>query len=692
MSFIRFFKVLQQDKRLLYLVVVSTLIRILFAFNPLMNGEAYYARGVWDLQWSYFDQPPLFFWVSGLFVKLFGFYNLPLRISSILFFALTTILLYQSTLLVFKNKRAAFFSALIFNVSAVFSLSFAIFAQPDALFIFFWLLSFYAIYKLFFPENKTDNYRSSKYVLKWWLIFAISFGLGALSKYNIAFLGFGLFMFCLFNKEHRHWFWHYGPYLSLLIALLIFTPVLYWNSHNEWISFVFQGTRAGATETSLRWDWFFRSIAGQTLWILPWIWVPLVVQMVIILKNKKNFKPYALIAWLTFPTLIFFTVVTLWSDLIYHFHWQTPGYLMLFIPLGIWLDAKAERFGKIINRVVYGTVIFSISLFTILLIHINTGFWTSYGPKWLALSFKQKNDPTIYAYKFDALKDKMEERGWMKDSSVFVGSNVWWLAGLIDYAFKGEKEFMLITNEPRNYAFLLNPNDMLGKNCVVISHDNFVKGGGDQISPYFDKVELVDSTFIERYEEENELKLYFFYCTKFRKPDVAMNEMPLYAQLHGFSPFSLLMNKPPIIEDVWEQKGNVFSTSFEFKNEHFRPRNITSKEQCTGSFSCKIDTVYDFSYTFKEAVKPVKTIRVSFFAKALDSANIQLVSAKGDWWNGVELKDKIMASKQWQKVQFDINLPEEQKALDSLALYFWNNKKQKSPVYIDDVAFRLIFK
>ena len=685
-----FFAPLKDDRRLLYLIMFSAFVRILFALNPLMNGEAYYARGVYDLQWSYFDQPPLFFWISGFFVKVFGFENLPLRFSSILFFALTTLILYKTSLLIYKNKNAAFFAALVLNISAVFSLSFAIFAQPDSIFIFFWLLSFYSVYKLFFPSVSIENLRSSKYVLKWWLIFGISFGLGALSKYNIAFLGFGIIMYCLFNKDQRHWLWHYGPYLSLLVTLLIFLPVIYWNAQNEWISFVFQGTRAGATEESLRWDWFFRSIGGQTLWILPWIWVPLIWQVVVVLKDRSLFKSYSLLAWVTLPTIIFFTVVTLWSDLIYHFHWQTPGYLMLFIPLGYWLDGRVLSYGKVIKRWIYGTVLITLTLFVILIAHINTGFWTSYGPKWLALSFKQNNDPTIYAYKFDALKEKFEERGWMKDSTVFVGSNVWWLAGLIDYAFKGEKEFMLITNEPRNYAFLLDPKKMLNKNCVVISHDNFVIGGSDQISPFFESVQLVDSTYIERYEEENELKLYFFYCKTFKKPPIAMKEMPLYAQLHGLAPFSLIMNSPKKDEDVWQNIDNIYRTSFEFKNEHYRPKYITSQERNSGIFSCKLDTVYDFSYSLKVPTKPLKTIKVSFSAKALDSANIHLVSSKGKWWNGVDLKDKIKAGNEWQKVNFEINLPPEQNGNDTLALYFWNSKKQKSPVYLDDVEFQLI--
>jgi hypothetical protein len=540
--------ILKEDKRLFYLLLISTAIRILFSFNPLMNGEAYYARGVWDLQWSYFDQPPLFFWISGVFVKIFGYNSFALRISSILFFALTTLLLYKVSLEVFKSKRAAFLSVLMFNISAVFTLSFAIFAQPDAVFIFFWLLAFYAIYKLFYPNfdvSDLNGFRKSKYVLKWWMVFGISFGFGALSKYNIAFLAFGVLLCCVFQKGQRHWFYHYGPYLALLITFVIFIPVLYWNSQNEWISFVFQSARAGATESSLRWDWFFRSIAGQILWLLPWVWIPLVIQMFMIFKNKKKYPVYVLIACLTFPTIIFFTVVTLWSDLVYHFHWQTPGYLMLFIPLGAWLDAKIGRFGKLIYRTVMLTTFVTVGLFAVLVVHINTGFWTSYGPKWLSLSFKEKNDPTIYCYSFDAVKEKFKERGWMQDKNVFVGASIWWLSGLIDYAFKGEKDFMLITNEPRNYAFLLDPKSMLGKNCVVVSHDNFITGGNDQISPFFDTVKLVDSTYIERYEEENELKLYFFYCTNFKRPAQAMSAMPLYAQLHDFSPFELIMNEHP---------------------------------------------------------------------------------------------------------------------------------------------------
>lgn len=685
--------ILKEDKRLTYLLTISALIRILFSFSPLMNGEAYYARGVWDLQWSYFDQPPLFFWISGVFVKLFGYNNFALRISSILFFALTTLVLYQLTFEIFKSKRAAFLSALMFNISAVFTLSFAIFAQPDAIFIFFWLMSFYAIYKLFFPKIDVANltqYRKSKYTCKWWLIFALSFGFGALSKYNIAFLGFGIFMYCVFNKEQRHWFYHYGPYLAIALVILIFAPVLYWNSQNDWISFVFQSARAGATETSLRWDWFFRSIGGQILWLLPWVWIPLVIQIFLLYRNRHQNKVYELIAWLSLPTIMFFTIVTLWSDLVYHFHWQTPGYLMLFIPLGAWLDSKVEHYGTIFYRSVTAISLITLGLFVLLVVHINTGFWTSYGPKWLALTFKQKNDPTIYCYSFDAVKEKFEEKGWLKDEKVFVGASIWWLSGLIDYSFKGEKDFMLITKEPRNYAFLLDPNKVLGKNCVLVSIENFMISNEDQVSPFFDKVELVDSTFIERYEDENELKLYFFYCTNFKKPAQALSEMPLYAQLHGLAPFELIMNKAVFNEDIWKKEEQSIYTSFEYKNEHFRPLNVVSDPKYSGKYCCVVDGKNDFSVGYKTVSAPLEKIDVSFMAMSMDSVDMTFVSQKGDWWEGTNLKDKVLPNGQWQRVHFELIVPKKQSANDTLALYFWNSKKLKSSLFIDDVEFQLI--
>src|ERR1700710_2041544 len=114
------------------LILITFVLRIFIAaYTGLGIGEAYYFRGAIHLEWSYFDQPPLFFWLSGLSIKAFGLTNLGLRFPAVILFAGTTWLLFLITKKLF-NAKAGFWSALIINLSALFTVSVGYWFQPDA--------------------------------------------------------------------------------------------------------------------------------------------------------------------------------------------------------------------------------------------------------------------------------------------------------------------------------------------------------------------------------------------------------------------------------------------------------------------------------------------------------------------------------------------------------------------------------
>ena len=116
----------------LVLILVTFVIRLFIAADTGLGiGEAYYFRGVLQLEWSYFDQPPLFFWLSWLSVKVFGLTNLGLRFPAVILFAGTSWLMFLITRKLF-NAKAGFWAVLVMNLSAVFTISVAAWFQPDA--------------------------------------------------------------------------------------------------------------------------------------------------------------------------------------------------------------------------------------------------------------------------------------------------------------------------------------------------------------------------------------------------------------------------------------------------------------------------------------------------------------------------------------------------------------------------------
>jgi len=523
------------------IIVITFVIRcFIAAYTGLGNGESYYFRGALRLDLSYFDQPPLFFWLGALSTKVFGLTNFGIRFASVLLFAGTTWMLFLVTKKVF-NARAAFWAVVVMNLSAVFTYAIASWYQPDAPLMFFWLVATYFIVELMVcPGTEgSEATRNSRKTWLLWLAVGVSMGLATLSKYHVLFLFAGVFMYIATNKSQRHWLRHPGPYIAVLITLIMALPILWWNSQNNWVSFVFQGSRAGVNGEGfkLHFDWFFRSILGQSMFLLPWIWIPTIRQLFVSFRLRKQLLAYSFIFWMAILPIVFFTVVTLWADLQYHFHWQAPGYLMLFIPLGFAIDRalNSVQDRKLTRRWLNFSVTFTVITIGVLTLHMTTGFWTAYGPKWVVHHFHGDTvDPTIQGVDYTDIQTRFEKEGWLNNPNIFTGSPRWWLTGKVDWALKGKKDILVFDPDARNLAFLVDPKNLVGKDAIVIGDKQqlFVDMN---VKPYFDTVTQLPDIQVMRNGPEYTLQVY--YCKNFHKPAQPRMDMPIYRQLIGLPPF-----------------------------------------------------------------------------------------------------------------------------------------------------------
>jgi dolichol-phosphate mannosyltransferase len=76
----------------------------------------------------------------------------------------------------------------------------------------------------------------------WWAA-GVCLGLGLLSKYTIVLLGCSVLLFMVIDPRSRRWFKHVEPYAAVLLAAIIFSPVIAWNARNDFASFAFQTSR-----------------------------------------------------------------------------------------------------------------------------------------------------------------------------------------------------------------------------------------------------------------------------------------------------------------------------------------------------------------------------------------------------------------------------------------------------------------
>jgi dolichol-phosphate mannosyltransferase len=68
-------------------------------------------------------------------------------------------------------------------------------------------------------------------------------GCGLISKYTIVLLACAAAAYVVWDPGSRRWLRRFEPYLAVLCALAVFTPVLVWNIEHDWASFAFQTSR-----------------------------------------------------------------------------------------------------------------------------------------------------------------------------------------------------------------------------------------------------------------------------------------------------------------------------------------------------------------------------------------------------------------------------------------------------------------
>src|SRR4029078_12033070 len=148
-------------------------------------------------------------------------------------------------------------------------------------------------------------------------------------------------VFAATSQEYRRWFREPGPYIACAIAIFVFSPVLIWNWQNDWISFGFQGGWVIENQGVVV-RWLLDSILGQAALIGPWLWIPMLLSCAQPVRDGRTNSRSWLVLCIACVPILLFTVVALWVRPGGHYHWQAPGYLMLFALLGKFVAEKLE--------------------------------------------------------------------------------------------------------------------------------------------------------------------------------------------------------------------------------------------------------------------------------------------------------------------------------------------------------------
>lgn len=257
----------RENQYCLLIILISLFIRLYYInSSDLLAEETYYWNYSAHLALGYLDHPPMVGLLIKLFTSLFGTHEFGVRIAAIFCWMLTAFFSYQLTNLI-KPKAGLYAITLLAILPFFFIHSLVI--TPDIPLITCWSAALYYLYRALVQNNRTA-----------WYVAGLWLGLGMLSKYTIVLLGLATLIYMLYTPSARKWFIRKEPYLCVLITLLLFTPVIYWNATHNWVSFAFQTTRRFQATSSFT--------LHQLLGLLIVFLTPIGVFELFALFSKKN--------------------------------------------------------------------------------------------------------------------------------------------------------------------------------------------------------------------------------------------------------------------------------------------------------------------------------------------------------------------------------------------------------------------
>ena len=318
----------------------------------------------------------------------------------------------------------------------------------------------------------------------WWLGAGLCAGLALCSKYSAGLTIIGAVGFLLTEPNSRRWLARPQPYLAGLAAAAIFLPALIWNAEHGWVSFLFQGGRAGGRFHPFG---LITTLAGEAGFLLPWIWAPLVACGVIAARRGPQDAARWLWVCLAAPTLIVFMVAALWGKVL--FHWAAPGYLMLLPLLG---DATARhwRTSRTVRVWLAATAAFVVAGTTLLASEVKFDWLPA-----LIGEFPHGKDPTRDVVDWTSLRHDLADRGLLDRPGLVVAALRWSDAGKIDYALGGNLPVICLGPDAHQYGLIARHDDYAGADVLIVTHASFEKVVG-QFWFLFDSVEPIAPTTI----------------------------------------------------------------------------------------------------------------------------------------------------------------------------------------------------
>ncbi len=504
-------------KHILIIIGLTAVYRALFigSFN-VSTDEAYYWMWSVRLDWGYVDHPPMVAYVLWLVGALTDDAPWAWRASAIAISCASSWLVFCTGRKLF-SARAGFWAALPLTLSPLYCMALGFILLPESLLIFWTALALYLAAKMITEQRPALFYP-----------LGAVFGLGLSSNPPALLIPTGLVMFCLLSKPHRHWFQRKEPYLGVLLGLLIFSPVIYWNWRHDWAGFLFlsERTEVGDANAAPGLGLAWQSVFFQAIYHTPVVFILLWTGVVLGFRRLRRAADARILLLLCFslPLLVIFLAAA--SLRTTQAHWPTSGYLALYVlfPAVVFHERfRWSRAKKALAAVSLGVAAFASGLLPLVMAYP-------------LMAIINEHLQAVVSLPPDAVDAMAQSEGWgqeirrgLMDSRERIAArqgeppvilthfNV--LAGLLSYYMYDVCEVISIHAQSRQFDVWYDDQDLQGKPVLFVSAELFDRAtaGGDRPEDYYEFEECEaqpDIDVIRRGRRINRVRTWF--CTGYK--------------------------------------------------------------------------------------------------------------------------------------------------------------------------------
>jgi 4-amino-4-deoxy-L-arabinose transferase-like glycosyltransferase len=308
-------------------VAVITALRLVWlAVQPagLYPDEAQYWFWAQIPAFGYYSKPPMIAWLIALSTGLFGDGEFAVRLTAPLLHAAAAGFVYGIGSRLYDG-RVGFWAALAYAGMPGVSLS-AFVISTDAPLLACWAAALYAFIRAREPGGEG-----------WWLAVGVAAGLGLLSKYAMGYWLLSAFGFVLLMPGERR---HLMPLLgAAVLALLIYSPNVWWNWSNGFVSYLHVRDNAELTRRLLHPKSFLAFFGSQFAVAGPVFFAALlaIVARPPVLADRRAL----LLAAFALPSLALMLCVSLLSRA--QPNWAAPAYVSAIVLVVAWMLGRGWR-------------------------------------------------------------------------------------------------------------------------------------------------------------------------------------------------------------------------------------------------------------------------------------------------------------------------------------------------------------